>query len=104
MRYLAAVAGVAVLAAVLAGCGSADVRVAKKEPRQDQYVQDNRPATQIYQENQRLRTQLAKLDQDNDGWQRAVEGRKDELKAAERNRDQIKKERDRYKKAMGKDD
>jgi septal ring factor EnvC (AmiA/AmiB activator) len=60
--------------------------------------EDPRSIGQLQRENQELRTKLAKAEKDHEAWKNAVENQKRQLKAAERERDRVKDERDLYKK------
>ena len=60
---------------------------------------DTRPASQIQAENSQLRARLAKLEPDYKAWVAAVDGRKAEIKDMERQLSELKKDRDRWKKA-----
>jgi hypothetical protein len=61
--------------------------------------EDTRSVGQLRAENNDLRGKLAKAEKDRKAWESAVDYRKSQLKALERDRDRVKKERDDAKKA-----
>jgi uncharacterized membrane protein YccC len=61
---------------------------------------DPRSIADLNRENARLRQDLAQLERDHQAWQAAVDRQKDEKKALEDARDDLKKQRDRAKKAL----
>jgi len=66
---------------------------------------DNRTFGDLRRENSLLRPQLTKLEEQHRIRLATVEKRQDEINALKRQRNELKKERDRYKKALeGKDD
>jgi hypothetical protein len=66
--------------------------------------EDTRSIGQLRTENNDLRGKLAKAEKDRKAWESAVDYRKSQLKAVERDRDRVKKERDEAKKAAKKAD
>jgi hypothetical protein len=66
--------------------------------------EDTRSIAQLRAENGDLRGKLAKEEKDRKAWESAVDYRKSQLKAVERDRDRVKKERDEAKKAAKKAD
>ena len=61
--------------------------------------EDTRSIGQLRAENSDLRGKLAKAEKDRKAWESAVDYRKGQLKAVERDRDRVKKEREEAKKA-----
>lgn len=98
--------GLLLVGTVLLGCGEVNVRRGNGGYNQSaaQMPADNRPAGELQKENAQLRQQLSKLEEDNNKWQAAVDARKEQLKSLERQRDQVEKDRNRYKKAMERDE
>ena len=61
---------------------------------------DPRGIADIYRENAQLRQSLARLEQDHQAWQSAIDRQKDEKKALENQRDDLEDQRDRAKDAL----
>jgi septal ring factor EnvC (AmiA/AmiB activator) len=60
---------------------------------------DPRSIPDLQRENAQLRDRLARLEKDHAGWQAATDRQKDEIRDLKRQRDDLKKDRDRWKKA-----
>ena len=61
---------------------------------------DPRSTADLQRENAQLRTRLAGLEKDYAGWQTALDRQKSDKRELERQRDELKKDRDRYKKLL----
>lgn len=64
---------------------------------------DGRTASQLMQDNNKLRSQQATLEKQYSDWRLSLDKQKDEINALKNQRELVKKERDRYKKALKKD-
>lgn len=65
---------------------------------------DPRSVGDLQRENAQLREKLAELERDRDRWQSVIARQKEGIRDLERQRDDLKRDRDRYKKALGEDD
>ena len=65
---------------------------------------DPRSVAVLHRENAQLRQNLARLEQNHQAWQAAIDRQKDEKKALENQRDDLENQRDRAKKALKGDD
>jgi septal ring factor EnvC (AmiA/AmiB activator) len=61
---------------------------------------DARSISDLQRENAQLRGRLAELEKQHEGWQSAIDRQKDGIHDLKRQRDDLKKDRDRYKKAL----
>ncbi len=92
--------------AMMVGC-SASANVTHDEsppPRAAAPVDDGRSATDLRRENERLRERLGTLEEENKAWLANIDRRKADIKDLERRRDDLEKDRDRYKKLAKKAD
>lgn len=87
----------------LGGCLNVDVKNPPPSRSEAAPAVDNRPTADIVRENAQLRNSLVKLEQDHKNWQTAVHNREAEKDQAKDQREAVKKDRDRWKKAAGKD-
>ncbi len=61
---------------------------------------DPRSISDLQRENAQLRQRLATLEKEHEDWQSAIDRQKDGIHDLKRQRDDLKKDRDRYKKAL----
>src|ERR1035437_8109325 len=103
MNKITIMLSAAVMAVLTAGCYKANVDIGgdDRQPSSSSTAQqpDNRPAADIQRENAQLRPRLEKLEKDVKDWTAAVEGEKDQINDLKRQRKDIEKDRDRWKKA-----
>ena len=86
-------------AAMLGGCAQVTVTSPHREAAAAPAAADSRDVAQLRAENRQLRVQMAKLENDNRAWQVAIDSRQDQLRQLKAQRDQVKQDRDGYKKA-----
>lgn len=91
-------------AGLLGGCYSVEVNPPPHRYDASAPPVDTRADADILRESRHLREQLVKLEKDYGGWQAAVRKREADKDALERHRDDLKKDRDRWKKAAKRDD
>jgi chromosome segregation ATPase len=104
MNRITIILSAAAMAILTAGCykGSVDVGSDNRQappPSSTAQQPDNRPAAEIQRENAQLRPRLEKFEKDFKDWTAAVESKKDEINELKRQRKDIEKDRDRWKKA-----
>ena len=107
MRKMIAVVCLLAAGCLLAGCVNvkADASGMGKggEPRYSSPpppASDPRSVSDLQRENAQLRQTLADLEKNHADWQAAIDRQKDEIRDLKRQRDELKKDRDRYKKAL----
>jgi septal ring factor EnvC (AmiA/AmiB activator) len=83
------------------GLGKSSERTAAPPPNA---AADSRSVADLQRENAQLRDRLNQLEKDRQAWQSTVDRQKDEIHALKQQRENLEKERDRYKKALKKDD
>jgi septal ring factor EnvC (AmiA/AmiB activator) len=81
------------------GLGKSDTAAPPPNP-----ASDSRNVPDLQRENARLRERLSQLEKDHQVWQSTLDRQKDEIHQLKEQRDDLKKDRDRYKKALKKDD
>ncbi|MFB3893663.1 MAG: hypothetical protein ACE15C_16745 [Phycisphaerae bacterium] len=95
------------MAILASGCatGKLDIGASDDRPPASSTVQqpDDRPAADIQRENALLRARLEKLEKDYKDWTASIDSKKAEIDDLKRQRKEIEKDRDRWKKAAGKD-
>jgi septal ring factor EnvC (AmiA/AmiB activator) len=85
------------------GFGKGDGTRYTSAPPPDQ-ASDPRSISDLQRENAQLRGRLAELEKQHAGWQSAIDRQKDRIHALQRQRDDLKKDRDRTKKALRQED
>lgn len=103
MKNLLMIAAVACGLGLLSGCFIGEVKTREPSRSYAPPPTDNRPIGDITRENTQLRERLAKLEKDCQGWQAAVNNRETEKDGLKRQRDEVKKDRDRWKRAAKRD-
>ncbi len=113
MRTMMALLCLSAVGGLLAGCidvkadasgfGRGDRARYTSAPPPDP-ASDPRSVSDLQRENARLRERLAALERQHEGWQSTIDREKDGIHDLKRQRDDLKKDRDHYRKALKQED